>query len=144
VGRIFEICVERASELPEGHKDRKFKGRVVFQGNNVKDESWEQRHLPGARSCPATMAAGKAADAYGLLQGHAVEVADAEQAYVQAELRSDIPTWVELPRNRQPAAWSNMRRPVCRLRLALYGHPDSGGHWERHCEAHLKSVGFTR
>ena len=32
--------------------------------------------------------------------------------------------------------------PSCRLRLALYGHPDSGGHWERHCESHLKKVGF--
>ena len=24
VGRIFEICVEKGSELPEGHPDRKF------------------------------------------------------------------------------------------------------------------------
>ena len=36
-----------------------------------------------------------------------------------------------------------MKRPVCRLKLALYGHPDSGGHWERHCEQHLRSVGFV-
>ena len=28
--------------------------------------------------------------------------------------------------------------------LALYGHKDSGGHWERHCEDHLFKVGFTR
>jgi hypothetical protein len=32
MGRIFEICVEKGSELPSGHPDRKFKGRVVFQG----------------------------------------------------------------------------------------------------------------
>jgi hypothetical protein len=37
-----------------------------------------------------------------------------------------------------------MIRPVCPLHLALYGHPDSGGHWEAHCEAHLASVGFVR
>ncbi len=27
--------------------------------------------------------------------------------------------------------------------LALYGHPDAGGYWEKHCEKHLLSVGFT-
>jgi hypothetical protein len=31
---------------------------------------------------------------------------------------------------------------VCPLVLALYGHPDSGGYWERHCEKQLSSVGF--
>eukprot|EP00439_Symbiodinium_sp_Y106_P061891 s1696_g9.t1 len=27
--------------------------------------------------------------------------------------------------------------------LALYGHPDSGGIWEKHCEDQLKTVGWT-
>ena len=35
-----------------------------------------------------------------------------------------------------------MKDPVCPLILSLYGHPDAGGYWERHCERHLKSVGF--
>lgn len=35
------------------------------------------------------------------------------------------------------------RQPVCRLLRALYGHPDSGGLWERHCDTHRNSVGFT-
>jgi len=29
------------------------------------------------------------------------------------------------------------------LRIALYGHPDSGGLWEQHCEAKLLLVGFV-
>ena len=33
-------------------------------------------------------------------------------------------------------------RPVVKLRIALYGHPDSGGLWEQHCESQLKAVGF--
>ena len=33
--------------------------------------------------------------------------------------------------------------PVCALLLALYGHPDAGGYWKKHCEEHLLSVGFT-
>ncbi|HIE82874.1 MAG TPA: hypothetical protein EYQ00_03075, partial [Dehalococcoidia bacterium] len=28
------------------------------------------------------------------------------------------------------------------LLKALYGHPQSGAYWERHCEAHLKAQGF--
>ena len=33
--------------------------------------------------------------------------------------------------------------PVCPLRLALYGHPDSGGYWEQRCEAHVLEQGFV-
>ena len=28
------------------------------------------------------------------------------------------------------------------LRLALYGHPDAGGFWEKHCEEQIAEVGF--
>jgi hypothetical protein len=70
VGRIFEICVERGSELPESDPGRKFKGRVVFQGNDVKDENWDVALFQELSSSPATMEAGNAADAYGLFEGH--------------------------------------------------------------------------
>ena len=40
-GRIHDICHEKGSELPDGHPDKKMKGRVVFQGNNVRDECGE-------------------------------------------------------------------------------------------------------
>ena len=89
------------------------------------------------------MEAGKAADAYGLFEGHTVEQCDAEQAYIQSKLGGE-PTWVRLPRERWPEDWikRKLRDPVCPLVLALYGHPDSGGYWEKHCNDHLKSVGF--
>ena len=29
--------------------------------------------------------------------------------------------------------------PVCRLVLSLYGHPDAGGYWEKHCDQVLKN-----
>ena len=32
---------------------------------------------------------------------------------------------------------------LCPLILSLYGHPDAGGYWEKHCETHLGTVGFT-
>ena len=86
VGRIFDICVEKNSELPEGDPNRKYKGRVVFEGCHVKDEHNNWAIFSEITSCPATMEAGKAADAFGLLPGHAIEVADGESAYTQAKL----------------------------------------------------------
>ena len=35
-----------------------------------------------------------------------------------------------------------MQDPVVPLRLALYGHPDAGGYWEKHCHLHLTKRGF--
>ena len=42
MARIFGICVEKNSELPEGDPARKFKYRVVFGGNQVTTETWDQ------------------------------------------------------------------------------------------------------
>ena len=36
-----------------------------------------------------------------------------------------------------------MKDPVAPLRLALYGHPDSGGIWEQHCTKELTKAGFV-
>eukprot|EP00959_Pyramimonas_sp_CCMP1952_P240655 5029485-Pyramimonas_sp.AAC.1 len=48
--------------------------------------------------------------AYGLFEGHSIEQADARQAYTQSKL-GGTPTWVILPRDEWPRAWSNMRNP---------------------------------
>jgi hypothetical protein len=39
VGRVFGIVVEKHPELPHGHPERRFKGRLVFQGNEVRDKN---------------------------------------------------------------------------------------------------------
>ena len=129
----------------DGDKNKKFKGRVVFQGNNARDQNWDHAVFQELSSCPATLEASRAADCYGCFDGNDVMQADAEQAYIQAELKG-TETWVELPREEWPKEWTatNMKRPVCRMRLALYGHPDAGGHWEAHCESHLSTMGFER
>ena len=128
---MFGIVVEKNHELPEDDPKRKYKGRAVFQGNHVKDEAGNWAIFADLGSSPATMEAAKAADAYGLLPGHAVEQSDAEQAYTQAWL-TGTDTWVRLPKDQWPDSWANMRDPVVPLRLALYGNPDSGTDWERH------------
>ena len=51
--RIFPICSEKGSELPENDPDRKFKGRCVVQGNDVKDGSSHAAIFPELSSSPA-------------------------------------------------------------------------------------------
>ena len=96
------------------------------------------------------MATGKFVDYYSCLEGNEGQQADAEQAYVQAELKG-TETWVYIP----PEGWPDVmlssickdagqefRTPVVRLKRALYGHPDSGGFWEEHCNKCLAQAGF--
>ena len=126
LGRVFALRHEKNAELPEGHPNRKFKGRAVFQGNNVKDQAGQWAVFQDLSSNPATLESSRAVDAFGLLPGHSVHQSDAPMAYTQSELKV-VPTWVRLPPDAWPDSWKGFRDPVCPLRLALYGHPDSGG-----------------
>ena len=141
-GKIFEICSVKGDELPDGHPQKKWKGRSVFQGNNVQDENHDHAIFAELGSSPASMEAGKIIDMFGSQPGYVKQQADGIAAYTQA-LFKGIETWVRLPRNRWPKEWSGYEDPVCPLRLALYGHPDSGGIWERYCAEQLESIGFT-
>ena len=142
--------MEKNCELDVGDVNRKFKGRVVFEGCFVRDESNNWAIFAEIASCPATMEACKAADANGLFEGNDVQCADGESAHTQAKLKGAT-TWIRLPEERWPDSWwidkaNKVKRyddPVVPLVLALYGHPDAGGYWEKHCEAALKNIGFT-
>ena len=142
IGSLHEICVEKGSELPEDHPDRKYKGRVVFLGDRVRDQHGNVAVSQELSSSPAALEAGKFCDAYGLLPGHSCEQSDGEQAYIQSKLSGKAKTWIRLPKHRQPKDWDDVDDPVCPLLLALYGHPDSGGHWERRCAIWVTSQGF--
>src|SRR5690349_20589404 len=61
-GRLFGICVQKNAELPDNDLRKKFKGRVVFQGNNVTNQNWENAFFQDLGSNPATMAACRFAD----------------------------------------------------------------------------------
>ncbi len=89
------------------------------------------------------MAASKFLDFTGMTRGNSVQQGDAQQAHTQALLLGDE-TWIFLPPHMWPKAWhGKYTNPVVRFRLALYGHPISGAHWEKHCHKQLLSVGFT-
>ena len=94
-----------------------------YQGNRVVNQSREAALFQDLGSSPATLDASRAADAYGCVPGHDTEIADAEQAYIQADLKG-TPSWVCLP----PEARTEIAK-VVQLRKALYGHPDSATFW---------------
>jgi hypothetical protein len=81
MGMVFQICVEKDSETEKPEEDRKYKGRVVFRGNDVVDENWDIAMFQELGGAPATMTAAKACDLRGLLEGRIIENADATQAY---------------------------------------------------------------
>ena len=74
------------------------------------------------------------------------------QAYVQARLEGKE-TWVLLPDEciENDAEHRHLfydkqgnrlfEKPCVRLVNALYGHPDAGSCWERHCDARMKAGG---
>ena len=91
----------KGSELPDDDPRQKFKYRVVFQGNAVVDENWEDAVFADAGAAPAMMEAARMIDMLGCNDGWTVEQADAEQAYVQSTLKG-TETWVEIPQEAWP------------------------------------------
>ena len=138
IARVFNVCVEKGSELPEGHSGRKYTSRFVYDGADVTDDNRQVAMFNELSSHPATMEGSKATDAYGLMPGHSIEGCDAEQAYTQTDIGNLIPThiecekeevttWRRLPRANWPPEWEGMVDPVVIMVRALYGHPDAGG-----------------
>ena len=64
------------------------------------NQNYEAALFQDLGSSPATPEASRACDAYGREPGMHTEVADAEQAYVQATLKG-VPSWVSLPEESQ-------------------------------------------
>ena len=61
-GRVHGICVEKNFELPAGHASRKYKGRVVFLGNQVKNQDFEQATFMDMGNSPATIESARLCD----------------------------------------------------------------------------------
>ena len=98
LGESSACVMKRIPSSPLDDPHRKFKGRVVFQGNQVRGQNWNTAMFQELSSCPAAMGAAKAAECYGLIPGHKTEQADAVMAYTQSKL-GGVPTWVRLPRD---------------------------------------------
>ena len=73
---LFAFCSEKDSELPPDHPSRKFKGRVVFEGNRVVDENHQAALFRVLGAAPANMESSRVVDAFSLLPGHVLQQAD--------------------------------------------------------------------
>ena len=70
-----------------------------------------------------------------------MQAADACQAFLQAPLRSPVPTYVALPSELWLPQWrGRFRRVAVRLKRALYGHPEAPAEWQAYLENVLKTV----
>ena len=132
----------KGSELPEGHVNRKWKGRAVFGGNNVRDEFGLAASFPEQGSGASHASASKLLDAVANLPGNIGEQSDAPAAYTQSEMYeediegNETKTWVEIPEWQWNDAMREAhrrtgKRPVCELLRSLYGHPSAGLFWGR-------------
>ena len=142
VGLVFGIVVEKNHELPEHDPKRKYKGRAVFQGNNVWDEEGNWAVFQELGSCPATMEAARCADPYGLMPGHSCATCGRGASIHASRDRRHPDLGATSPRA-VAQIMGGYVRPCLPTQARVYGHPDSGGHWEAHCAKHLRRVGFT-
>ena len=145
MARAHGVIVEKHSQLSEEDPRRKYKGRGVVLGNQIKNQTSDAALFQDLGNSPATFEASRWADFLGCLDGLDVQMADAVQAYIQATLRG-TPCWIELPAEAVPEddkeRWNQFKRPVVRLVKALYSHPDAGTFWEQHCDESVRSMSF--
>ena len=95
-GYLFGIMVEKGSEFPDGDPRKYYKYRVVFQGNQVKDQNWDVALFNELASTTPTLEASRAADLYSCMEGNSVQVRDVEQAYLQPDMEGP-PVYISLP-----------------------------------------------
>ena len=139
IGDIMPICSIKHWETPAL---RKYKGRIVFRGDCVKDQDGAAAVFQELSASPTTIHSANSNIAYGCIPGNKSTQADAIRAYVQSFLKSKHETWARIPPELWPKEWrGKYSRPTCKLVKALYGHPESGGHWERHLTDAIKAIG---
>ena len=117
------------------------KGRFCYRAPTAWGEGGALAIYQEMSSRPTTVVAMNVSIAWGAIRGHKTSVADAVKAYVQADLKSKHPTYIEIPSYLCGSRWRHIKRPVCRLLKALYGHPEAGAHWERRLAQIIKDMG---
>jgi len=140
LGSLMTICSEKFAEMDAAL--RVLKGRVVFRGDCTKDQDGTAAVFQNLTASPTSITSANANIAYGRIPGNKTSSADAVKAYVQALLKAKNPTWVKIPFELWEPGWeSKFSQPVCLLIKALYGHPESGSHWENHLTKVVRKLG---
>ena len=133
LGHLMSICSIKFAELAK--ELQVYKGRIVYRGDNARDEYGTAAVYQELAASPTSIQAANANISYGMISGNKTTCADAIKAYVQALLKSEHKTWIQLPPELWPAEWKGRySKPVVLLVKSLYGHPEAGGHWQNHFE----------
>ena len=125
---------------PEFHK---YKGRIVYRGDYVTDESHNIVFFEETATTPTALTALNLTLWFGCLKEHTITCSDAVQAFLQAPLPEE--TWAILPyelwtpsiRKKFPAT----AKVAVRLLKSLYRHPLAGRLWQEHLSAALTALG---
>lgn len=112
---------------------RKYKGRLVFRGDDVRDTWGGAARFGEMFATPTNIQAINLAIYYGLLEGNTLRAADCCKAYLQAMLLTEEETYVVLPKELWLDSWhGRFKNPTVRLNKALYGHPLASAFWDLH------------
>ena len=130
-----------------------YKARIVFRGDDVKDEEGAYAVFTEQGTSASHMTATKFLDVIARAPGNKGEDADATSAYTQIllSLAHEIlgaevlpETWISLPKNKQPKSWAGIEDPVCPLLRNLYGHPMAGLLWDKGSQRLIQKAGFEK
>ena len=80
-----KLLMLAASLISVSRRTPNFRSPIRIESSKARTKAITGRFSPEITSCPATMEAGKAANAFGLLPGHEIQVAGGESAYTQAK-----------------------------------------------------------
>ena len=117
---VMDKCHLKNAELEAKHQ--KYKGRIAFRGDIVKDDSGSYAVFTEQGSSASQMTAAKIRDIISRLPGCDGQAADAVSAYTQVKMedahkllkipKSECPDiWIRLPRHKWPKSWSSMEEP---------------------------------
>ena len=143
LGELLTICSIKFHECVK--EMWKWKGRICFRGDIVKDADGAWAVFQELTASPVAIQDANANVAYGAIPGHKTTVSDAVRAYIQSLLNSKHRTYVAIPHVLWPKHWfGKYKKPMCLLKKALYGHPESGAHWERHLTEAVTKIGGVK
>ena len=116
VGRLMTILSVKHWETPEL---RRLKARIVFRGDDIRDQDNNIAVLQEAKVNPSGLAGINANLAYGCMKGNCTSQSDVARAYTQSFLNTQVPTWVELPSELVPEKFRGIKRPCEIMEIAI-------------------------
>ena len=121
----------------------KYKGRIIYRGDQIRNEANELVLYADTATTPTALVALNLALFYGSCQHNAISLSDAVQAFLQSPIEEE--TWIIIPYELWLDDWKKKcprdTKLVVRLLRSLYGHPLAGKLWQEFLSAKLRMLG---